>query len=201
MSSLSSLSFNALTVKDNRDVPEDVMYLKFDEWFESRLQDSRTSAELGQHSSEALKEAAWNALVIDPVNADDGSAKWHKLKLNNPGNTKRMFVHMAAAWLGLESLTSADKKFMSVRKKTPIDAPAFISASDAASNGAKEFVKKNAPNRRWRRKRTCNGCGKTEDYVELCRSVYHKGTFCDKCLENGECETDPEGCSKWECIN
>lgn len=202
MSSLFDISFNALTLRDIEHVPDDVISLKFQDWFKLRLDDSGTKNELNDSLFGALKDASYKALVTDPIH--DGMARWHPLSTNiHLNRTERFIVHTAAAWLGLESKSSVDKKVIYIRKKTSFDAPVFISTTDAISNGAKEFIQKKKPSyfSRQRRLRSCDGCDKTEDEVELCRSVYHHGTFCDDCLENGECETDPENASKWESIH
>jgi len=37
-----------------------------------------------------------------------------------------------------------------------------------------------------------------EMLIYICVSVYHDGRYCDECLREGACETDPDYCSKWE---
>ena len=38
----------------------------------------------------------------------------------------------------------------------------------------------------------CDGCLASSRDVDICVSVYHDGRYCDECLREGACETDPD---------
>ena len=91
------------------------------------------------------------------------------------------------------------KKTVSVRRITPGDSnckntPAFEMRVNFESykERKKKEARLNGPCIR------CNGCGASSRETEICMSVYHSGRYCDGCLMDGMCDTDPNYDSKWE---
>lgn len=186
---LTMRSFMSLERCDVPNIPDTVLTNQFEEWFGDRLRDS--CSELSVTEVSALKTGTLDALLCPDCSTQ-------AIKLTNPCKKTRFMLHSAAAWMGLRSYTK-DGILHVVRY--PIDDIAFISHDKAVARGAKKVFKhinKIVP--RLRKTSFCNTCNTSDDVEDLYISVYHRGLFCDQCLQNGECETDPENCSKWECI-
>lgn len=183
-------AFVSLKRCDIPNIPETVLSVQFDCWFNERLKDS--CSDLSAVEVAALKDGTLRAL-LSPCEIDCSA---QAIKLTKPCKKTRFMLHSAAAWMGLRSYT--DNHILYVMRNSEDDDTVFISRNKAIAKGAKKVIHHVRPVVRMRRVLLCDACDTRDDVDDLYISVYHRGIFCWQCLENGECHTDPDNCSKWE---
>ena len=195
---LVGISFDSLTRKDLHNIPEFLLSNLFESWFLKRIK--KSGAELDSIETNALKNAILSAIVCK-----NGYA--YAIELDEPNKKLRFMLHSASNWMGLVSYTENQTVYVNIPpNKSSLDDIAFESYNEALSRGAKvvhpHHIKNSYPvSSRPSFIHYCNSCSVRRDVEQLYISVYHYGIFCETCLKSGQCETDPDNCSKWEEID
>ena len=195
--SLQSLACNKLPCSDVSKLTDTHLELvvkpRFEQWFVRRLILSKVK--LDTRCALLLKNATWNSL------STSNYYEFHSVgspseKLRN----QRQMLGIAAEWLGLEYDETTEHA--RVRRILPDDGdrPVFEMRT-SFEEYKKQKKQKKAKKVHKGPSISCDECGISSHEVDICISVYHDGQFCDSCLYEGACETDPEGCSKWESWN
>lgn len=194
METLLQRSIKSLRLKDVQFIPETLWDELFDGWFTERMSRANLHKVLKENKLlDVLRREVKMVLKEDGLSVIDRDGK-------PLSSYQRAMLHTACKWLGVTSLTGEYQsgKHASVtieRKYTDPDDLALIML-DKEPFMMRTFRKQKMRSRRYE----CDSCGEFKDAMDIAESVYHRGRYCEDCLRNGECPTDPGYDSKWEAL-
>ena len=191
METLLHRSLKSLRLKDVQFIPETLWDELFDGWFTERMSRANLHQVLKQNGLlDVLRNQVKMVLKEDGLSVIDRDGK-------PLSSYQRAMVHSGCKWLGVTT-TTGEYKFqkhatitIERKYKDPLDLALIM--LDQEPFMMRTFNRKQKRSRRYE----CDSCGEFKDSMDICESVYHRGRYCEDCLQNGECRTDPGYDSKW----
>ena len=110
----------------------------------------------------------------------------------------RIELDCISEWLGLESKTKKvrKKQYVEVGRMQSDqydDKPVFDMHTPTLKSSYLNVIGKKKVGKKARGPSIeCDGCLASSRDVDICVSVYDDGRYCDECLREGACETDPD---------